>query len=395
MTLSVPPRTDIIRPVETGEHTEHKLLIASASAGAGHARAASALKQAFDLSDHIGTAETVDVLQYMTPFFRKLYLRSYFSVISALPWYWRVLYNRWDRKAIGGFERRTMCFLDRHNAGKFMKLVYERQPSHVVCTHFLAAEILAWMRRTGRLHVPLGVVVTDYDAHRIWMNEGTDHYFVASDYLRGLLISKCAPPEKVTTCGIPIDPAFSNEVSRIAARTELGIDLDRPTVLTSGGGDGMGGMKKTVRALDECGGLQILAVTGHNEKLKRWLDAAPMSGSTKLITYGFVDYIQTLMAASDLIVTKPGGMSSTECLAVGLPMVLTVPIPGQEEKNSAFLVGRGAALPAANARVLRQTVGELFANPARLDRMREAALKSARPRAAFDIIDAVLKLSVG
>ena len=380
--------------METGEHKEHKLLIASASAGAGHARAASALKCAFDLSGHSGTAETVDVLQYMTPFFRKIYLHSYFSVISALPWYWRVLYNRWDRKSINSLERRAMCCLDRLNASKFMKLVHEQQPTHIVCTHFLAAEIVAWMRRTGRLHVPLGVVVTDYDAHRIWMNEGTDHYFVASDYLRGLLISKGALPEKVTICGIPIDPAFSDNMSRIAARTELGIDLDRPTVLASGGGGGMGGLKKTVRALDECGGLQILAVTGHNAKLKRRLDALPVSGSTKLITYGFVDYIQTLMAASDLIVTKPGGMSSTECLAVGLPMVLTVPIPGQEEKNSAFLVGRGAALPAANARELRKIVGGLFANPARLDRMREAALKAARPSAAFDIIDAVLKLGV-
>ena len=381
--------------MEPETYNEHKLLIASASAGAGHARAASALKRAFDLSGHGGTAETVDVLQYMTATFRKLYLRSYFSVISALPWYWRLLYNRWDRKAVGGLERRSMCFLDRFNAAKFMKLVQEQRPTHIVCTHFLAAEIVAWMRRTGRLHVPVGVVVTDYDAHRIWMNEGTDHYFVASDYLRGLLISKGAPPEQVTTCGIPIDPAFSETVSRTAARAELGIDPDRATVLAIGGGDGMGGMKKTVLALDECGGLQILAVTGHNEKLKRWLDAFPAGGSTKLVTYGFVDYIQTLMAASDLIVTKPGGMSSTECLAVGLPMVLTVPIPGQEEKNSAFLVGRGAALPVANGNELRRIVGGLFAHPARLDRMREAALKAARPRAAFDIIDAVLKLRAG
>jgi len=381
--------------VETGAHTEHRLLVAFASAGAGHARAAAALTRAFDLAGHLGSAETVDVLQFMTSFFRKIYLRSYFSVISALPWYWRFLYRRWDHKPVNGLERRSMCFLDRLSAGKFISLAAERRPTHIVCTHFLPAEILAWMRRTGRLDVPVGVVVTDYDAHRIWMHEGIDQYFVASDYLRGLLISKGAPPDKVMTCGIPIDPVFSEKIARTDARAELGIEIGRPTVLTIGGGGGMGGMTKTVRALDECGGLQILAVTGHNEKLKQWLDASPVSGSTKLVTYGFVDHIQTLMAAADLIVTKPGGMSSTECLAVGLPMVLTVPIPGQEEKNSAFLVGRGAALPAANATELRKIVGELFADPARLGRMREAALEAARPRAAFDIIDAVLKLGAG
>ena len=122
------------------------------------------------------------------------------------------------------------------------------------------------------------------------------------------------------------------------------------------------------------------------------LDALAVPPPAKLVTYGFVDYIEKLMAASDLIVTKPGGMSSTECLAVGLPMVLTLPIPGQEERNSAFLVGRGAALPASTPAKLRQVIGSLLAEPEHLARMRKAALNAARPRAAFDIIDGALRL---
>ena len=370
----------------------YKLLIASASAGAGHVRAASALKRAFDRAGHDGSAYTVDVLEYTRAVFRKLYLRSYFSVISALPWYWRYLYNRWDKKAVNGLERRMMGALDRLSAGRFIDLVRREQPSHIACTHFLPAEILAWMRRTGKLDAPVGVVVTDYDAHRIWLNEGTDHYFVASDYLRGLFVSKGAPPDRVTTSGIPIDHVFADPIGRAEARAELGLDPDLPTVLTLGGGGGMGGVKKTVRTLAQCGELQILAVAGHNQKLKRELDRVDLDASARLVTFGFIDDIEKLMAASDLIVTKPGGMSSTECLAVGLPMVLTVPIPGQEEKNSAFLVGRGAALPASSQRELRRVVSSLLSEPERLDRMRQAARKAARPRAAFDIIDAVLRL---
>jgi len=370
----------------------HKLLIASASAGAGHARAAAALKRAFELAHHDGSAQCVDVLQYMTPMFRGLYLKSYFSVISALPWYWRWLYNRWNRKPIGGFERRAICALDRMNASRFIDLVRREQPTHIVCTHFLPAEILAWMRRTDRLDVPLGVVVTDYDAHRIWINPGTDHYFVASDYLRGLFIGKGAPPERVTTFGIPIDPIFAGPADKAAAREELGLDADLPTVMIIGGGSGIGAVTKTVAALAACGPTQILAVAGHNEKLKRTLDAVTLNGSARLVAYGFVDYIDKLMTAADLIVTKPGGMSSTECLAVGLPMVLTLPIPGQEEMNSAFLVGRGAALPASKPRDVRKVVASLLAEPKQLERMRKAALKAARPRAAFDIIDATLQL---
>ena len=370
----------------------YKLLIASASAGAGHARAASAVKRAFDLSDHEGSAQTVDTLQYTSAAFRQLYLRSYFSVISALPWYWRYLYQRWDKKSVGGLERRTMCMLDRMNAGKFIRLVRDEQPTHIVCTHFLPAEILAWMRRTGKLDVPVGVVVTDYDAHRMWLNKGTDQYFVASDYLRGLFISKGAPPDQVATSGIPIDAVFSEPIDRAKVRADLGLDPGLRTVLMIGGGKGKVGMQKAVAALAECGEIQILAVAGHNKRLKQKLDALTLPAPVKLVTHGFVDYIEKLMAAADLIITKPGGMSTSECLAVGLPMVLTGAIPGQEEKNSAFLVGCGAALPANNPAELRRVAAELLANPDRLARMKQAALNAARPRAAFDIVEAVLRL---
>ena len=294
-----------------------------------------------------------------------------------------------------GIERRSVCVLDRFNTGRFIKHVQEQQPSHVLCTHFLPAEVLAWMRRTGRLDAPIGVAVTDYDAHRMWINEGTDHYFVPSDYLRGMLISKGAPADRVTTTGIPIDPVFARPVDRAAARAKLGLDPAKPSILTTGGGTGHGGVRKTVATLAKCGDIQILAVTGHNERLRRALDKLKLDGPARLVTYGFVDYIQKLMAAADLIVTKPGGMSTTECLAVGLPMVLTVPIPGQEEKNSAFLVGCGAALPARNPEDLFSTVTDLLVQPARLARMKVAALKAARPHAAAEIIDAVLKLNGG
>ncbi len=370
----------------------YRLLIASASAGAGHVRAASALKEAFDLTAYEGTAQAVDILQYTSALFRHLYLRSYFSVISALPWYWRFLYHRWDKKPVGGLERRAMCAFDRFSAGKFIRLVQEQKPTHIICTHFLPAEVLAWMRRTDRLNAWVGVVVTDYDAHRIWVNNGTDHYFVASDYLRGLLISKGAPPEQVTTCGIPIAPVFSERIDPSEARAELGLDPRMPTVRSVGGGSGVGGMRKNVVAVAEYGEIQILAVAGRNQKLKRKLDRISLPARAKLVTYGFVNNIEKLMAAADVVVTKPGGMSSSECLAVGLPMLLTVPIPGQEEKNSAFLIGCGAALPATSPAELRRVVGELFAEPGRLARMREAALEAARPRAAFDILDAALDI---
>ena len=368
---------------------QYNLLIASASAGAGHVRAASALKRAFEAAGHAGSAEAVDVLDHMTPWFRTSYLRSYYSVISRAPSYWRHLYERWDRTPAQGLQRRAIWLWDRLNAGRFIRLIREQQFTHIVCTHFLPAELAAWMRRTGRIEAPVGVIVTDYDAHRIWINEGTDRYFVASGELRELLVSKGAPAGRVVATGIPIDPVFSEPMARAAARAELGLDPELPAVLVVAGA-GAGDMERTVAAVAACGPLQILAVTRHDEKLRQALEQLPLPSGVRLVAYGFVDFMHKLMAAADLIVTKPGGMSTTECLARGLPMILTIPIPGQEEKNSAFLVGSGAALPAGTPEDVRTVVGDLLGDRSRLDRMKQAARAAARPRAAFDIIDGIL-----
>ncbi len=368
----------------------YKLLIASASAGVGHARAASALQRAFELSGREGTACTVDTLDFTTAAFRKAYLGSYFFIIRSLPWYWRRLYHRWDRKESGGLMRRATCEFDRLNARRFIRFVEAEQPTHVLCTHFLPAELLAWMRRTGRLQAPLAIAITDYDAHRIWINAGTDRYFVASDRLNGLLAEKGAPPDRIATSGIPIDPVFSAPMDRTLARAELGLCPDAPTVLVSGGGTGRGHVLKTVALLAESPRVQILAVAGHNEALRQQLEALDVRAPRRLITYGFVNYMHTLMAAADLIVTKPGGLSSAECLAIGLPMVLTAPIPGQEEANADFLVRAGAAVKVETPDEVRRVATALLADGVRLARMKEAALRTARPRAACEIIDMFL-----
>jgi processive 1,2-diacylglycerol beta-glucosyltransferase len=372
-----------------------KLLIVFASAGAGHKRAALALRSAFEAAGHSGVAEVTDVLDHMSPLFRFLYLKSYFFIIRALPWFWRYLYGRWDRSEPGGPVRRLTGALDRFHARRFIRWVREQQPTHIICTHFLAAEILAWMRLNGRLEASVAVVITDYDAHRVWIQPGVDRYFVASDKLRDLLVAKGAPSGRTVTAGIPIAPVFSEPKGREQARTELGLALDVPVVLTLGGGGGIGGMRQNVAALAAsertgAAGLQILAVAGHNAELKEQLDAMELPGHVRLVTYGFTDRIQTLMAASDMVVTKPGGMSSSECLAMGLPMVLTEPIPGQEECNAAFLVGCGAAVTARTSEEVCRAVDTLLTDADRLERMRSDALRAARPQAAADILRATL-----
>jgi processive 1,2-diacylglycerol beta-glucosyltransferase len=378
--------------VDAERNRDPKLLLAATSAGAGHARAAEALERAFELGGHAGATETVDVLEHMNRFFGTLYVRCYYWIIQKTPWLWRYLYDSWNRKQVEGWQRRVVAIIGRWHARRFFRFLERERPTHLLCTHFLPGELAAWMRRTGRLDAPVAVIITDYDAHGMWLNPGTDHYFVATDDVRDLVLGQGVPPDAVSVSGIPIDPVFADPPDRDTARAELGLDPDRSTLLVTGGGGGMGGVRRTVEALARLGHVQLLAVAGHNEKLKHELDAFTPPPPATLVTYGFVDYMVKLMAASDLMVAKPGGLSSTECLAMGLPMVLTAPIPGQEEKNAAFLVEHGAAVRTDDPDEMGQIVGELLADPARLEQMRQAARKLARPRAAFDIIDKVMEL---
>ncbi|MFO7897576.1 MAG: glycosyltransferase [Planctomycetota bacterium] len=369
-----------------------RLLIASFSAGAGHVRAAEALKHAFEQAGHDGVAESVDTLRYLPRLARGPGLRAYYALVDRLQFAWRLIYDRANQRPADGPARRLNCLAERTLGRRFLRDIRDDPPNHIVCTHFAPAGPLAWMRRTGRLDAPLAVTITDYDDHRMWINPGADHYFVAADYLRERLIGKGAPPDRVSAPGIPIDPVFSRPMTRDEARSELDLDADRPTVLAAGGGRGLGPLEATVDALARCGDLQILAVAGHNDAVRQKLDALDLPRAVRLVTYGYVDFMEKLMAAADLAVMKPGGMSSSECLAVGLPMVLTEPIPGQEEANFEFLVGCGAALPATDLAELQQTVTELLGDRERLRRMSAAARRAGRPHAAHDIIEAVLAM---
>lgn len=369
-----------------------RLLIASFSAGAGHVRAAEALKHAFEQPGRDGVAETVDTLQYLPRLARGPGLRAYYALVDRLPFAWRLIYDRANRRPADGPARRLNCLAERVLGRRFLREIRDDPPSHIVCTHFAPAEPLAWMRRTGRLDAPLAVTITDYDDHRMWINAGVDRYFVAADYLRERLIGKGAAPDHVNALGIPIDPVFARPMPREAARDELGLDPGRPTVLATGGGGGLGPLEATVDALARCDGVQMLAVAGHNDAVRQNLDALELRRAVRLVTYGYVDFMEKLMAAADLAVMKPGGMSSSECLAVGLPMVLTSPIPGQEEGNFEFLVGCGAALPATDLAELQHTVTELLEDRDRLRRMSAAARRAARPHAAHDIVEAVLAM---
>jgi processive 1,2-diacylglycerol beta-glucosyltransferase len=258
-----------------------------------------------------------------------------------------------------------------------------------ICTHFLPAEILLHLRRKKILDIPVGVVITDYDLHAMWLYRGVDWYFVACEETKVHMVALGIPPETIHVTGIPIDPAFSAAREKAETRRALGLQPDRTTVLVSAGGFGMGPVESLVKALQEVRHpIQMAVVCGKNPELKSRLEGLPAPNHPVKVV-GFTTEIERWMAASDLLVGKAGGLTSSEALASGLVMVIVNPIPGQEERNSDHLLEEGVAIRCNNLPALAYKIDFLLSDKERFDRMRQAVHRLARPNAAADVVSLV------
>ena len=263
-------------------------------------------------------------------------------------------------------------------------------------THFLAPELIAALRLSGRLRAPQLTVVTDYDAHRIWVHPPTERYCVASPVAAASLKAHGVPGAAVKVTGIPVDPAFSVPLDRDAARRAFGLSGGYPVVVQAAGGHGVGPLEEVYRALlASTVPSEIVVVCGRNEAGKKKLGQIRPPSRHRVKLLGFTDKMRELMAAADLLVTKPGGLTVSEALACALPMALVSPIPGQEERNSDYLLENGVAVKAGAPAALTGKVESLLASEARLADMRRRARALGHPRAAFAVAREALELSRG
>ena len=365
-----------------------KLLVVSASAGAGHTRAAQAVEEAARAAGH--EASHVDVLDFAATAYKKAYVGSYLKMVDRAPALWGYLYKSSDRLERGVADRLGR-FLDKVNFASFRAFVRESGADAVVATHFLPPQLFASKRARGRDLFPLGLVVTDFDVHAFWVQKTVDTYFVASEELRAVLGGRGIPEERIQVTGIPILSAFGGAPDAGAIRASLSLSPDVPTVLLMGGGAGVGAILDAARAVLDAGNVQLLAVAGRNAELREALQALAPRPPSRVVALGFVDRIWELMAVSDLAVTKSGGLTTAECLAMRLPMVVRDPIPGQEERNCDALLEGGAGVRANGLASLRFKVAALLGDRGRLLAMREAARRMSRPRAAADVVDAMTR----
>jgi processive 1,2-diacylglycerol beta-glucosyltransferase len=367
-----------------------RVLILSASAGAGHLRAADAVEKAVRTTGLASEVQNVDVLRFTNQVFRHLYSKAYIDLVNRAP---EVLGWLYDHLDVPGKNDEIRLALDRLNTGPLVRFLNKYQPDVAICTHFLPSEIVSWLKGSRQVRVMNAVVVTDLDVHAMWLCRNCEHYFVALEETKVHLTALGVPAEKVTVSGIPIDPVFGEAKDPVAMRRKHGLDERRFTILVSAGGFGVGPVEHIIEALSRLTRpAQVVVVCGRNEELRTRLgrlveSLQPRIQGVSFRLLGFTSEMDELMTAADLFVGKPGGLTTSEALAKGLPMVVINPIPGQEERNSDHLLEEGIAIRCNNLPALAYKIERLIDEPGKLTLMRGNALALGKPRAAFTIVE--------
>lgn len=374
---------------------KRRVLLLSVSAGAGHVRAAQALEAAVSslaAEGHDVEARHLDVMDYVPASFRRIYADFYLRLVTRHPQLWGMLYRITDDTHPDALTQRMRRTIERLHTRRLRAAIAQFAPHAIVCTHFLPAELLARQIRKGRIDVPVWLQVTDFDLHRMWVIPGMTGYFAASEEIAQRMRAVGLPETRVHTTGIPVMPAFAGPHDRQALATEFGIDPARPAYLMMGGGAGVGALDRLAESLLSSGGdFQLVVLAGRNAAMLERLRALAASRYRgRLFPQGYTQHVDRLMACCDLAITKPGGLTTSECLAMGLPMIVNAPIPGQEERNADYLMEQGAAWKAIDSVSLAWRIGRLHAEPERLAAMAANARAIGRPHAARDVIATVL-----
>lgn len=368
---------------------QSRVLLLYITAHSGHARASHAVEQAIHRLDGSSMVRAVDAFERFNPLLSRVVDRLYMMVIRNTPEVWEYLYDNPDVVQRGqGIQR----WLHRHNAPKLRRLLDEVHPTVIACTQAFPCGVVAAYKQATGLRTPLYAILTDFIPHQFWLQEGVDAYFVGSEAARQRLAEGGVPADRIRHTGIPIDPVFADSLDGAARRLVLGLDPQQPTVLLMGGGQGLGPIEEVARALDALPQpLQLVVLTGLNTSLRRRLTAVLPQFRRRVVVLGHVSFVHELMSFATLIVTKPGGLTTAEALAKQLPIIIVDPIPGQEVKNTEFLLSRQAAVRAQRWETVPRLVADLLGHPDRLASLRRAAGALGRPRSALDIAQILLQ----
>lgn len=369
------------------------VLIFTACYGGGHWQASQALAKELAQSPAHLSSEIIDFMELISTVLNRLTQYTYVNSMRNTPALYGYLYWKANNARFESFLENCLTNFGLH---KILNYIRKQTPQLILATYPMAAGLVSYLKKSQLVQVPLVTIITDMTRHSQWIHPETDLYLVGSNYVKEYLLQHGVPSSKIAVTGIPIDPKFRSVPGRAALFHKLGLQPDLPAVLIMTGAEGM---LRDVPAI--CSRLdrlelpfQVLVIAGRDRKLYNRLNRMQSRFTRPFRVYGFINNVQELMGAASLLITKAGGLTTSEALAVGLPMIIYKPIPGQEAENARYLIQSGAALIAENLDELEGSVWKLLSEKHLLEFKRHKARASGRPdsaRIAAHLIGCLLK----
>ena len=367
-----------------------KIDIIHATAGEGHRKIAMAVQ---DSLARLGRSDLevrlIDCLDYTDAPFQKTYAPIYYWAVQHAPNLWGWFYEALDHAWVYQLIRPLRSLTNSLHAKRLLAECVKHQPDVIVSTHFLPPEILGRAKEKGIIQSKMVTVITDFYPHMFWVNPGTDHYWVMADETKQDLIGRGVPEGIITAGGIPITPTFKPTGKKLEILKKYGLDKNRFTLLLTSGSFGLGPQEailEELRAFKDR--VQCFVVCANNKELKAILESKTYPFPVKL--FGFIDFMPELMEASDLMVAKSGGSTTSEALTKGVVMVVMAPIPGQETRNVKLLKIRDAAYFLSDPHEIHDIVKSILDDPSTLQKKRNAIRGLAKPNASDDLIKIIL-----
>ncbi|MDX9893338.1 MAG: glycosyltransferase [Patescibacteria group bacterium] len=367
-----------------------KVLIVYATGGMGHVTAAKAVQQAFEEKYPEVEIKNVDVIDYANGLYKKVFVDGYNYVSAKKPEMWGWLYRKFNKPSR---QKLPTALSKLAIEGKFIPFIKDFKPDFIVSTHPLPMLLVSSSKRKEVIDIYSSMVVTDFGCHSFWVDLEVNYYFTATNDVGKCLQNYGVKPDQVVATGIPIHPKFSKSLDRQSLQQKFGLNPNLFTLLIVGGQFSFAALTKVINGVEKkhAGKVQYLVVAGRDQELKAAIENSDLDKKSHTKVFGFVDNMEELMTVSDIIFSKAGGLTVSECMAKGLPMIINKVIPGQEEDNVDYLVNKNAAVKVNNFGEVSEVVSILVNDPQRLTAMKAAAKAIGKPASAVDLADFVVR----
>ncbi len=366
-----------------------KILIFYASYGGGHLSAANSIKDY--LSNHYENidVELIDCMKYINKPIEKITTTAYNEMAKKAPWAWGKIYSDSQKGPLAHITTRSNQVF----AIKLLRLLREKKPDLIISTHPFGSQMCSYLKRKGKITSKIATILTDFAPHDQWLvgSDYTDYFFVAHNKMKEYLISKNIPENKIFATGIPISNKFLETFNTSKILSSLGLKENLKTVLFFAGGKFGLGKSRTLEIfntfVNDFNNIQVIAISGKNKKMyEEFNQIVKIANKTNFIkVFEFVNNVPELMAVSDVVITKPGGLTTTESLVSGLPMIIINPIPGQEEENAQFLEHSNVGIWLKKQMNITETISNFLSDNEKLKQMKENTNKISNRNSTKDI----------